>query len=63
MSRKAEVLFARFEFVNATFAAQRAWRAAAAYNDLANGLAAGSTEVQKGTRKEGASACASANEK
>ena len=62
-SLKAEALFTRFEFVAATFAAQRAWRAAAAYNDLANGLAPGSTEVQKGTRKEGAAACASAQEK
>ena len=62
-SLKAEALFKRFEFVNATFAAQHAWRAAAAYRDLAFGLAAGSTEVEKGTRKEGAAACASAKEK
>lgn len=60
MSKKSEVLFARFEFVNATFAAQQAWRAAAAYRDLALGLAAGTTELEKGTRKEGAAACPSA---
>ena len=34
----AETLFARFDFVNATFAAQKAWRSAAAYRDLALGL-------------------------
>jgi hypothetical protein len=62
-SLKAEALFRRFEFVNATFAAQNAWRAAAAYRDLALGLPPGSTEVEKGTRKEGAAACASAKEK
>lgn len=58
---KAEKLFARFDFVNATFAAQRAWRAAAAYRDLALNLPAGSTELAKGTRLAGAESCASAS--
>jgi hypothetical protein len=35
MSRKAGGLFAKFDFVNATYAAQAAFRAAAAYRDLA----------------------------
>jgi hypothetical protein len=60
-SAKAETLFARFDFINATFAAQRAWRSAAAYRDLARVLAPGSTELEKGTKKEGAEACPSAN--
>ena len=59
-SAKAEGLFAKFDFVNATFAAQKAWRAAAAYRDLALGLEPGTSELQKGTRKEGAEACPSA---
>ena len=59
-SKRAETLFARFDFVNATFAAQKAWRSAAAYRDLALGLAPGTSELQKGTKKEGASACPSA---
>jgi len=58
-SAKAEGLFAKFDFVNATFAAQKAWRAAAAYRDLALGLAPGTSELEKGTRKEGAEACPS----
>ena len=58
--KKAEAAFARFDFVNATFAAQKAFRAAAAYRDLALGLPPGTTELQKGTKKEGASACPSA---
>jgi hypothetical protein len=58
--KKAELAFARFDFVNATFAGQKAWRAAAAYRDIALGLAPGSSELAKGTRKEGASACPSA---
>jgi hypothetical protein len=57
---KAEKSFARFDFVNATFGAQKAWRAAAAYRDLALGLAPGTSELEKGTRKDGASACPSA---
>ena len=60
--QKAEYLFSRFEFVNATFAAQTAFRAAAAYRDLALGLVPGTTEVEKGTQKQGASACGSAKE-
>jgi len=59
-SKRAETLFARFDFVNATFAAQKAWRSAAAYRDIALGLAPGTSELQKGTKKEGASACPSA---
>ena len=61
-SKDAESRFAKFDFVQATFAAQRAWRAAAAFRDLARGLAPGTTELEKGTKKEGASACASAKE-
>lgn len=57
---KVEKAFARFDFVNATFAAQKAWRAAAAYRDLALGLAPGTSELEKGTRQEGASASPSA---
>ena len=57
---KAEKAFARFDFVNATFAAQTAWRAAAAYRDIAMGLEPGTSELEKGTRKEGAAACPSA---
>ena len=49
----------QFDFVNATFAAQKAWRAAAAYRDLALELAPGTSELEKGTRKEGAEACPS----
>jgi hypothetical protein len=60
--KQAEAKFAKFAFVDATFAAQRAWRAAAAYRDLARGLAPGTSELEKGTKKEGASACASAKE-
>jgi len=60
-SKKAETLFAKFDFVNATFAAQKAWRSAAAYRDLAMELAPGTSELEKGTKKEGASACPSAN--
>lgn len=59
-SARAETLFARFDFVNSTFAAQKAWRSAAAYRDLALGLPPGSSELAKGTKKEGASACPSA---
>ena len=62
-AKKAEDLFARFDFVNAVFAAQRAWRAAAAYRDLALGLAPGTTELEKGTRKGGAAECPSAKQR
>ncbi|MGH3102917.1 MAG: PPC domain-containing protein [Gaiellaceae bacterium] len=58
----AETLFARFDFVKATFAAQKAFRAAAAYRDLARGLAPGTTELGYGTKKEGAESCQSAKE-
>jgi hypothetical protein len=56
----AQKLFAGYDFVNATFAAQKAWRAAAAYRDAALGLTPGTTELQHGTRVSGASACPSA---
>jgi hypothetical protein len=52
--------FAAFDFIKATFAAQKAWRAAAGYRDLALGLAPGTTELQKGTKLSGASSCPSA---
>jgi hypothetical protein len=61
-AKAAETAFSKFDFVAATFAAQKAWRAAAAYRDLARGLAPGTTELEKGTKKDGASACASAKE-
>jgi hypothetical protein len=57
----AEQSFARFDFVRATFSAQTAWRKAAAYRDLALGLAPGTSELQKGTKKEGASSCPSSS--
>jgi hypothetical protein len=57
---KAESLFAKFDFVNATYAAQAAFRAAAAYRDLARGLAPGTTEIEHGTKKAGAESCVSA---
>jgi hypothetical protein len=47
---KAQQLFPGFDFVNAAFAAQKAWRAAAGYRDLALKLAPGTTELQHGTR-------------
>ena len=56
---KAELAFSRFDFVRATFSAQLAWRKAAAYRDLALGLAPGTSEIQRGTQKEGASSCPS----
>ncbi|MDQ3668814.1 MAG: PPC domain-containing protein [Actinomycetota bacterium] len=57
---KAESLFAKFNFVKATYAAQTAWRNAAAYRDLALGLPAGTSELQKGTKLAGAESCPSA---
>jgi hypothetical protein len=57
---KAEKAFAKKEFVAATYAAQEAWRNAAAYRDLARGLMPGTSELEKGTRLSGAEACASA---
>lgn len=47
---QARVLFDEFRFVDATFAAQRAWRAAAEYRDLALGLEPGTSQVEKGTQ-------------
>jgi hypothetical protein len=58
---KAEYAFAHFDFVRATFSAQLAWRKAAAYRDVALGLAPGTSELQKGTKKDGASGCPSSN--
>ena len=58
----AEQSFARFDFIRATFSAQTAWREAAAYRDLALGLAPGTSELQRGTKKEGASSCPSSYE-
>jgi hypothetical protein len=57
---KAQRLFAGFDFVNATFAAQKAWVAAAGYDDLALGLAPGTTEANHGTKVLGAGSCPSA---
>jgi hypothetical protein len=59
---QAQQLFASFDFVKATFAAQKAWRAAAAYRDLALNLAPGTTELNKGTELSGASSCPSASQ-
>ena len=52
--------FAAFDFIGAAFAAQKAWRAAAALRDDALGHAPGTTELQKGTTLAGASSCPSA---
>lgn len=57
---KAEKHFANLNFVKAAFAAQSAWRNAAAYRDLALGLAPGTSEQQKGTQLSGAESCPSA---
>jgi hypothetical protein len=59
---KAQTLFAGFDFVKATFAAQTAWRAAAAYDDLARGVPLGTTELEHGTQVAGASSCPSAKQ-
>lgn len=59
---KAEQAFARFDFVASTFSAQAAWRKAAAFRDLALGLAPGTSELEKGTEKEGASGCPSSKD-
>jgi hypothetical protein len=61
-SGAGQQLFAGFDFVKATFAAQAAWRAAAAYRDLALNLAPGTSELQKGTKLSGASSCPSASQ-
>ena len=58
---KAQSLFAGYDFVNATFAAQKAWIAAAGYLDLALNLPPGTTEIEHGTRVSGAAACPSAS--
>jgi pre-peptidase len=52
--------FAAFDFINAAFAAQKAWRSAAALRDDALGLTPGTTEIQKGTKLAGAAGCPSA---
>jgi hypothetical protein len=56
----AEAKFASFDFVGAAFAAQAAWRSAAAYRDLALGLPAGTSELERGTKLAGAESCESA---
>ena len=58
---KAQKLFASFDFVNATFAAQAAWIAAAGYEDLALGLPPGTTEANHGTAVTDAGSCPSAS--
>jgi hypothetical protein len=58
----ARTKFAAFDFIGAAFAAQKAWRAAAALRDDALGLARGTTELQKGTKLSGASSCPSAQQ-
>jgi hypothetical protein len=58
---KAQQRFAGFDFVNATFAAQKAWVAAAGYDDLALGRPAGTTEADHGTKVLGAGSCPSAS--
>ena len=58
---KAQKLFASFDFVNATFAAQAAWIAAAGYEDLALGLPPGTTEANHGTAVTDAGSCLSAS--
>jgi hypothetical protein len=60
MAAKAEAAFAKWDFANAVFAAQAAYRAAAAYRDEARGLPPGTTELERGTKKTGAEACPSA---
>jgi len=63
LAAKAEKAFASWDFVDAVFAAQGSFRAAAAYRDLARGLPAGTTELERGTKKAGADACPSAKVK
>lgn len=52
---EAERLFADFRFVDATFAAQAAWKAAAEFEDLALGNPVGSAELGRNTTKQLAS--------
>lgn len=47
---EAERLYSSFRFVDATFAARDAWKAAAAYHDLATEQRIGTTELAKGTK-------------
>jgi hypothetical protein len=60
MAAKAEAAFGKWDFVSAVFASPAAYRAAAAYRDLARGLPPGTTELERGTKKTGAEACPSA---
>jgi hypothetical protein len=60
MAAKAEAAFAKWDFVSAVFASQAAYRAAAAYRDLARGLPPGTTELERGTKKTAAASCPSA---
>jgi len=62
-SAQAKTLASKFDFVNAVFSAQTAFRAAAAYRDMALNQPLGTTELQKGTKGttgQTASACPSA---
>jgi hypothetical protein len=58
----ARTKFTAFDFIGAAFAAQKAWRAAAALRDDALGLARGTTELQRGTKLSGAASCPSAQQ-
>jgi hypothetical protein len=63
--QEAQALFAGFDFVRATFAAQAAWRAAADYRDLALDLEPGTSEAERGTQDgtdAEAAACAAVDE-
>ena len=60
MAATAEKAFASWDFVSAVFGSQAAYRAAAAYRDLARGLPPGTTELERGTKKTGAENCPSA---
>jgi hypothetical protein len=51
--------YARFQFIPATFAAQKAWRHAAALRDRALRLPRGSSELEQGTKLAGAEGCPS----
>jgi hypothetical protein len=51
MAAEAETAFKKWDFVNAVFASQAAHPAAAAYRDLGRGLAPGTTELDRGTKK------------
>jgi len=52
LSNKAAKLFASFDFVNAPYAAQAAWRAAANYRDIALALAPAPRSWSGGRRRQ-----------